>query len=238
MRNADFFGDFDFFTKKINSGEPFAFARYADGEVKLMKGDPVGKNTQAFTVDGWGSTGGNTLLGEELNQSMNHEESNYYYAISAPTDSFSDFEFLNRKIKNGNRTFVNLWINANYKKMKDFYESLDKEVWVVCNQEGVGKNFPFKANVIPFPDDCITFWELNSHSYMSSLIELFGEGSGKTLFISAGPASEAIIHRLYQKNSGHQYIDVGSSIDEYVHGRETRPYMNSSSAYSREVSRF
>lgn len=41
-----FKSDFVRFTEKIKNGENFAYARYADGEVLLMKGNEVGQNTQ------------------------------------------------------------------------------------------------------------------------------------------------------------------------------------------------
>jgi hypothetical protein len=57
-----------------------------------------------------------------------------------------------------------------------------------------------------------------------------------TLFlVSAGPLSEAIIHRLYSKNPNNRYIDVGSSLDEIVHGKKTRPYMVEGTQYYGEI---
>ena len=47
--------------------------------------------------------------------------------------------------------------------------------------------------------------------------------------------SEVIIDYLWSINPSNQYIDVGSAIDEYIHGRKTRPYMyEQSEFYSRE----
>jgi hypothetical protein len=60
----------------------------------------------------------------------------------------------------------------------------------------------------------------------------------KTFFVSAGPVSEILIHKMYSSNPNNQYIDVGSSIDEFVHGRITRPYMNPTSQYANEKSSF
>ena len=54
-------------------------------------------------------------------------------------------------------------------------------------------------------------------------------------FISAGPLSEVLIDELYSENPNNRYIDVGSAIDEYVHGKVTRPYMLSGTMYNKEI---
>ena len=43
---------------------------------------------------------------------------------------------------------------------------------------------------------------------------------------------------MYKANPKNQYIDVGSSLDEFTHGRITRPYMDVNSPYSNEISKF
>ena len=65
-----FFTDFIKFTEKIKNGENFAYARYADGEVLLMKGNEVGQNTQAFKIDNWSSPNKLTSVGNELIESL------------------------------------------------------------------------------------------------------------------------------------------------------------------------
>ena len=60
----------------------------------------------------------------------------------------------------------------------------------------------------------------------------------QTFFVSAGPVSEILIDRMYKANPNNQYIDVGSSLDEFTHGRMTRPYMDLNSQYSKEISQF
>jgi hypothetical protein len=40
---------------------------------------------------------------------------------------------------------------------------------------------------------------------------------------------------LYTNNPNNRYIDVGSAIDEIVHGKKTRPYMSENTIYSKEI---
>ncbi len=231
--------DFDYYINLIKSNTNFAYARYADGEVGLMKGRAIGQNSQAFAVDRWSSPNVLTKVGEELLESLKHQESNYHYAISAHSDSIEDYNFLKERITNSNITFANLWINSNYQKMFNFYNTLDKSVYLICNHRANKQKFPFKVNeIFPFPDDCISYWNQYGDEYITDLLEYINQLENQTFFISAGPVSEILIHKMYNSNPNNQYIDVGSSIDEFTHGRKTRPYMDSNSQYSKEISFF
>ena len=231
--------DFIFFTDKIKSGEPFAYARYADGEVALMKGVSVGVQSQAFQVDRWLAPDQLTKVGSGLLESITHTEDNYYYAISAHSDNIGDYEFLKSHLKTDKLTFANLWINANYQKMKEFYSTLDKSVYLICNHEARAERFPFKVNeIFPFPDNCILYWEEHGEDYITQLLDYTSQLSGETIFVSAGPVSEILIDKMYKANPNNQYIDVGSSLGEYIHGYKTRPYMDEKSQYSKVISFF
>lgn len=236
-----FFNDFNYFWDMIEKGENFTFSRYADGEVMLMSGKQVNTSTQAYRVDNWSAPSGITKVGKELLDSLNHTEKNYFYGISSKTDNINDYLYLKKNIKQKeeNISFVNLWINANYKKSIEKYKTLNRPVTLICNYNAEKDNFPFNVNtIIPFPDNCIEYWETNSDSFVDTLINQVGEKQNELFFISCGPVSEIIIHKLYSHNPNNTYIDVGSSIDEFVHGQKTRPYMNDGTIYSKMISCF
>lgn len=234
-----FDNDFEYYTELIKSDTNFAYARYADGEVQLMRGNPIGYQSQAFMMDKWSAPAEMTSIGTQLLESLKHTEQNYHYAISGKSDSIPDYEFLTERIQNTNLTFANLWINSNYQKMKLFYQTLEKEVYVICNHTAKKENFPFKVGeLFPFPDDCISYFLEYGDDYISQLTEYVSQVENKTFFVSAGPVSEILIHEMYLSNPNNQYIDVGSSIDEFVHGKPTRPYMNPNSIYANDKSSF
>ena len=227
------------FTEMIRNDIHFGFARYSDGEVALMKGSQIGQNSQAYQIDKWSSPIGLSIVGERLLESLQHTEDNYHYAISAHSDSIDDYTFLSERIQNPNITFANLWINSNYQKMYNFYNTLDKSVYVICNHKAKKENFPFKVNeIFPFPDDCVKYWIEYGDDYIVQLIEYVSQIQNQTILVSAGPISEILIHYMFSANPNNQYIDVGSSIDEFTHGYKTRPYMNPSSQYANETSYF
>jgi hypothetical protein len=226
--------DFEFFWSLIDQKINFTFSRYADGEVMLMKGKPVNEQTQAFRVDNWKAPEGLSKLGSDLLSTLNHTEDNYYYAISTNGDNPNDYSFLKENIKQNDDklTFVNLWINANYGVMKHKLDNLNRDVVMICNWKACKDSFPFKViDMLTFPDNCVSFWEENSEWFVKELTEKFN-GYNNTLFlVSCGPVSEVIIDALYNSNPNNTYVDVGSSIDEYVHGKKTRPYMDPQSQY-------
>lgn len=236
-----FNSDFEFFWTLINERKNFAFTRYADGEVMLMQGNAVGEMTQASKIDKWSAPLGLTKVGEELLKTLNHTEDNYYYAISSVTDKLSDYNFLKNNIKQteDKLTFVNLWINSNYQKTIEQYNLLKRPVHLICNYKAKKENFPFTiASITPFPNDCVKFWEENGEYFINELLETYKDKTDELFFISCGPVSEIIIDKLYTANPNNTYIDVGSSIDEFVHGYKTRPYMDKNSIYSQMISTF
>lgn len=236
---SKFITDFIHYTDLIKSDQNFAYTRYADGEVRLMRGESVDLNSQAYQVDRWSSPNYITKVGIDLLDTLKHTESNFHYAISGRNDSIKDYEFLAERILSKNLTFANLWINANYQKMKNFYQTLQKDIYLICNYRANPNNFPFRViEIFPFPDDCISYFNEFEEDYLSQLLEYTSNVQNKTFFISAGPVSEILIHYMYISNPNNQYIDVGSSIDEYVHGRITRPYMNPVSIYANLESTF
>lgn len=233
--------DFNYFWDKIEKGDNFTFSRYADGEVMLMNGKLVDETTQAFRIDKWKSPEKITKVSINLLETLNHTEENYYYAISSKSDNLNDYDFLKKNIKQNNEkiTFVNLWINANYNDMKLKLQTLKRDVILICNHKAKKQNFPFNVkDLTPFPDDCINFWENNGDNYINFIIEKYIDFKNELFFISCGPISEIIIHHLYLNNPNNTYIDVGSSIDEFVHGFSTRPYMDERSIYNKMISNF
>ena len=235
-----FVEDFYKFKNKILSKENFAYARYADGEVRLMLGIGVGKNTQAYNQDGWSCDEKMYLLGKVLLDSIRHTESNYYYAITSPNQNKNDYSYLYSRIlqKEQNITFADLWINGNYSLFKDFiHKELNEDVVLIASDDGLGRNLsPLRCKqYIPIPKDCVNFYEQNYLQIDQYLEELASSHKNTLFFVSAGPLSEVIIHKLFCKNPNNRYIDVGSAIDEIIHGKITRPYMIEGTSSYREI---
>jgi hypothetical protein len=230
--------DFDNAWNRIESNLPFAHARYADGEICLMKGIPIGGGSQATDVDRWSAPTGITKLGKDLRESLSCVDPYYYYAISCDSSNTEDKQWLLNNIKQDREyvTFANLWINGNYNRFIDRLTTLKKDITIIANENGENKKYPFNvSDYMSFGNDCVNVWEENKGQIMQILGESFNNTSGQTFFISVGPLSEAIIYLLWKLNPRNQYIDVGSALDEFVHGRKTRPYMIEGSFYNKQI---
>jgi hypothetical protein len=235
-----YFDDFDKFWELINSNINFSFVRYADGEIMLINGTPVGTNTQAFEKDKWYSNGGVSKLGSDLDKCLSLDYSNFYFAISSVTDNISDYLFLINKIKNkDNVTFANLWINANYNKTISNIKNLKRDVVLICNEACKLENIPFEVvDFLPFPNDCVNFWENNSDDFTNKLVNLSNKHNNTLFIVCCGPTSAVLIQKMFTTNQNNTYIDFGSSLDIFIHNKETRPYMDSKSVYNKMISKF
>jgi hypothetical protein len=232
--------DFNFFWKKINSGENFSFVRFADGEVMLMNGLTVNETTQAYLWDKWYSKGGETKLGIDLKDCLSVNDQNFYFAISSKTDNIDDYNFLYNNIENKNKlTFANLWINSNYKNTITNIKNLSRDVILICNENCNIQNIPFKViEFIPFPDDCVNFWEKNKNYFNEKIQKISTKYNNKLFIVCCGPTSAVIIKNMFNNNKNNTYVDFGSSLDVFIHGKKTRPYMEDDSMYHNHISKF
>jgi len=236
----DFRTDFNIAWDLIHGKSPFAFCRIGDGEISLMLGKEVPQGTQAYHVDRWCAPPGLHLVGEHLRASFRHTEDRYLYGVPCRCCNPAGMAYCLEHIPEpGHRiTYANLWINGNYKRMKKQLGKLRNDTVVIANERGEKAAFPFPvAAYIPFPDDCVTFWSAHGEAFLRNL-DAYREARGLTFLISCGPVSEAIIHHLWTMNDQNQYIDVGSALDEYVHGRKTRPFMQKGSPYAKRCCTF
>ncbi|PSB46756.1 hypothetical protein C7B80_12170 [Cyanosarcina cf. burmensis CCALA 770] len=225
--HKDFQQELDNIWKQIIEKKPLAFTRYGDGELLLIKGKEVDRNTQAFQQDRWFATKGLSLLGKDLYSTLHHTEANYYYGIPCDrSNTQAKNEYLSLISQTTEYiTFANLFINYNYLSFKQRLALLEEEVVVIANEKGFNKNLkPLKIKkFIPIEDNCVYFWEKNSRNFINRL-EKLAEYSNTLFFISAGPLAEVIIDCLWNLNQTNRYIDVGSAIDEIIYQQITRPY--------------
>lgn len=217
--------EFQKYTDLIIKKEPFALARYADGECAVMKGCSVSNPT-----DRWASPATLTTLGIDLLETLKHTEVNYHYGISCQCCDIINKEYLLSLIKQdiSNITYSNLFVNANYHRWMEFIKTLDRSVILIANMEGAGKPLPILKvdKYFAIPNNCIDFYAKHKDDFISRLRAGFSGITGQLVLISAGPLAEIIVHELYNANPTNTYIDVGSAIAEIIHGRSTRPYMN------------
>ena len=212
---------------RIDSGENLTFVRYGDGEVLLACGQPVGKHTQAALVDRWHSDGGMTSLGYAMRLMLTHPEWVYGIPCQCCNDGLKkSLLSMMENIPSVNITFANMFVNAAFPNFERWVKSITRSVVLVTNVAGKNRNFPFKVDAhLLLPDDCVSQWEYQAQ-HMINVAEHLARSFTNTLFLFSGGPLKVLLHYMYEANPRNVYLDVGSAIDQWVHGRQTRPYHN------------
>jgi len=222
--------EFDKFWQKIENGENFSLLRYGDGERAIMCGEHV------KAQEGWESPSHISSLGMALLETLKFNNDNLYYGISCPCCDQKAYYWYSSRILSKNITFANLWVNFNYEKFYNKFSNLKRDAILIANYRA--KNHQIgNLNILKhyeIDDDCISFWENNALQMIEEIKKDFGDRNNLLYVVSAGPMSEPIIFELHKNNPNNCYIDFGSSIDKYIHNKETRPYMNITTSYAKQ----
>lgn len=183
----------------------------------------------------WSSPSYISKLGKDLLTSLQIEDDKVYYAISCPCCDFSAYYWYMSRIKNKNITFANLWINSNYPKFIESFESLKRDAVLIANFRAENAKIG-NLNILKhykIDDDCISFWENQAPSMIEEIKKNFGNKNDLLYVVSAGPMSGVIIEKLFKNNPNNCYIDFGSAIDKYYRENVTRPYMQKGNIYAK-----
>lgn len=218
--------ELDFFMQQIKSDIPFALVRYGDGERAIMCQQSI------KAQEGWESSG-KTKLGIDLLASLNISAPNFFHAFSCPCCDKEAYYWYFTRINNPNKTFANLFINANFPRFKKELENLKKDCVLIANYRARGVKIG-KLNIkkhYEIDDDCIKFWEESAPNLIKNIKNDFRDSKNLLFLFSAGPMSCVMIKELFLWNPNNIYVDVGSAIDCYYNAAFVRPYMDKYSLF-------
>lgn len=222
--------EFNKFWKKIEANENFALLRHGDGELAIMKGQSV------KAQEGWSAPTYVTKLGEECLKALQIVDDRYWIGISCPCCDRRAYYWYMTHIRGKNITFANIWVNKNYQNFFNKFCTLKRDAIIIANKKAYNKQIG-NLNILkfyPVDDNPIDFWENNAEKLLSVIIDEYGDKKNILYVISAGPLSGPIISRLFANNPDNCYIDFGSAIDEFIHSKKTRPYMETSAIYAKQ----
>lgn len=223
--------EFDRVWNKFKKQENFVLLRYGDGERAIMCGRKV------VAQEGWQSTDYISRLGEALLSTLNLDNEKVFYGISCPCCDVSAYLWYMTRIRSKNITFSNFWANANYKKFKEKFPTLERDAILIANYRAKNRKIG-SLNILrhyEVSDDCVGFWETDAKQMIDQIKKDFGHRNDLLYVVAAGPMSEPIIVDLYKNNPNNCYIDFGSAIDTFVHNKQTRPYMDKMNDYAKRV---
>lgn len=223
--------DFDYFWDKIERGENISLARYGDGEKRII----LRQETKA--QEGWYSPNKETILGNDLKDSLCVTDERYFYGISCPCCDLESYCWYIDNVKTENITSANLWVSANYPRFMNRFLSLNRKAVTITNYAGKGKKFGSLEVLKQYfvDDSCVDFWKCNHDAFVQRIIDEVGKVENILFVVYAGPMSGVIISRLFQNNPNNCYIDFGSALDEIIYGKITRPYMQENSFEAKKI---
>ena len=130
-----------------------------------------------------------------------------------------------------------------YARTKEFLlhqlATQNSRIVLLANHEGVVKFAPCMDagtarpgalfGCVAVPDNAVHTWEKTEarEALLKETLALADAAPAGSLFIvCAGPLSKPLINALWGHRRAHQYVDFGSSLDEVLKGRRTRPYVS------------
>lgn len=233
--------EFEKFLSFLKNGKNFGLARYADGERLFIEGK------QATGIDGWTSPPYVGKLGRDLLTALEIAtlEKCYIGISDGENDPASKVFYTNLLSKTGSEfiTLSNVFVNGTYQAFIDKFLPIlalgNKKLSIICNYKCRCRDsevFPPNTKYIYSASNCAEFWERSSEKWLTFLLDLTKSETNSTYLFAAGPISSVTIPHLWKSNKQNTYIDVGSALDPYLHGRYTRPYQIESSPESKQLS--
>ena len=220
----DFRGELARFEAMLRRGEPFAMARFGDGEIRIARDSQM--DYGAFSYDPRAAE--QRWYRDRLIDSLRHRQPNYFVAISAPC-CVGDADFFMYKTMAGQSddalTFACLFVNDNYPLFRERWLPLfaEREVHVVCHRTAAPEALPFAVRRVWRVGD--NAW-INDYALIARIRRAIEEEAtaGALFLIAAGPFGGVLAQQLYAFAPGNTYLDIGSTLDPMLFGRDTRPY--------------
>jgi len=236
LQMKTFTGEFNKIKALIESGEPFAFARFSDGEVTMLQNNVVVLAEDHFIqgdLHGDDVKHNGSYLPEEqkdfrpdrdvffqkkLVEAFKHRQPNYFKGIppsNAPYGNVS-WKFCTELYGEGDDehlSFSNVMINANYGRFVEEIIPLfaKRKTVLLANENADLSDLPFKVEKsFTCGPNCM----INDYHKIEEMKHWIEENNIKdhTFLFAASTLSNYAIHELYKDYPQNQYVDVGSSL--------------------------
>lgn len=235
-----FRGDILKFYKMLQADIPFAFARFSDGCEAILKNYKL-EITDSKVI--FGDITYNKGFSKEDHKSFNPEKhkwfreklwqafifnkDNYYRGICCPCcvgKERNDW-FKNILVSEKNLTWANLFVNFNYDFFIDSIIPIfsKKEIILICNENANIQGLPFKI---------IKDFRIGNNRMIEDYIiidkikEFTGQSSAERVYLfSASSLSNILIHELYEYNNKNTYLNIGTTLNNYLGLSIDRDYL-------------
>tara|TARA_Y100000310_G_C20687695_1_gene820152 strand:- start:2125 stop:3321 length:1197 start_codon:yes stop_codon:yes gene_type:complete len=250
-----FSGDLEHFKNLITNNVNFAFVRFSDGEVDILKNIKLSLESnrviEGNKIHNFGyPEDDHKLFDPEQHQfvrkalldSLRFCKKNYYKGLGDPCCNGVEYTKWLRKLHGlhdtKHLTWSNLFVNGNYSSFLDDVVPLFacKKVVVVCSKNAKLNNLPF--NVVKdfrVGKNCI----VNDHDLFDDISKWIEENNieGHMFLFSASSLSEILIHKLFDKFDNNTYLDIGTTLHRHLSLDIARDYLKAywNNAYHRDL---
>ena len=240
--NKTFKGDLLLLKEKLLNKEPFAFNRFSDGELFILKnqelilGEGIIKMGEVITVGPYQKEDHkhfdpkkHQFFRESLTQAFRFSKKNYFKGICCKCcASVEDYKWQLEYMQNGNDeylTWANLWVNSNYPNFLSevFPCFFNYNTVILCNEKANLKRFPFIVKDFRVGSNAM----INNYNVIEEMKNWINKNNIKNhLFLfSASSLSKVAIHQLYEFNDQNTYIDIGTTLNLSMDLRLDRGYL-------------
>ena len=172
------------------------------------------------------------------------EDPNLYVGIPCNTcnlpwnctqEIYDDF-IVKWKVPLAQRTYANIFMNANYSRFIEFLRSYEKGCFVVSSgtQES---DLPIKERFL-IDAKLVNRWDTDGVAETERLMRFIEGKQGQLLCFSAGPLSKVWIPQCMKHNPKNIYLDVGASLDTFTKGYTNRQYTSPTDRFAHSSCRF
>lgn len=251
--------EFDKFLQKLENKENFAFARFSDGELFILRNETVILAENHFVTGARKGAGvypkeeqkeflpeKHGFYQKKLVECFQHKMPEYYKGICCRNDVGEDAFFWQKNLNGGDKdlTFANLLINRNYRRfIEEIVPVLAKrDIIYVVNEAANLEKLPFKIKKdFRIGSNCM----IDNYDMIDEIKNYIRDNDIKdhVILCSAASLSNFIIRDCFEDNSNNTFLDIGSCLNPYLElegwkhtrGYLTHYWLNSGSPYGEQV---
>jgi predicted Zn-dependent protease len=244
-----FSDEFDKFLNLLRSEENFAFSRFSDGELFMLKGERLvlaENNYITGELKGHGvypkeeqkdfDPERDKFYQEKLVEALQYRKKNYYKGLTGLVDEDiageGSFQFQLDLCGEGDEehlSYSNVFINNNYPKFIEHILPIlsQREIIFIANESATFDKLPFKViKHFKVGSNCI----INDYNLVEDIKVWIKENNikNKVFLFSASTLSNYIIHECFRECDENTYMDIGTCLSPWMGlegWRHTRAYL-------------
>ena len=258
----DYVKAFDILLNKMKNGENFAFTRFSDGELAIMKNKYVLLADNHFMEGTRRGSGKYTkeehkeFIPEEhqmhrelLIESFKYNVDGYYKGICTSSDPHVGSQSFKWMIDlhggdHENLTYSNLLINSNYKRFVEEMVPLfsNREIIYVVNEAANTDNLPFEIKKkFLIGSNCMVD-NFDTAEQVREYIES-NNVRDHIVLCSAASLSNFVTYKCYKESQENTFLDIGSCLNpllnlegwKYTRGYLTSYWLGANSPFGRQI---